>query len=167
MNLEEWCKRELDDVYVSTIIMKEQAYKRVNGVPKKQELYIFMGLNLRGYKKVIDVIVPNENTTSYWFNKISEFKARGIKELFMVAMLENENMNRAIKYYIKKLENDIPYMFQLYEYPIEIRKLIYTTNPIESLNSELRKVTNGKRYFVNEKTLEKVLCLRVEKYIKI
>ena len=113
MNLEEWCKRELDDVYVSTIIMKEQAYKRVNGVPKKQELYIFMGLNLRGYKKVIDVIVPNENTTSYWFNKISEFKARGIKELFMVAMLENENMNRAIKIVYKGVIQ-MPSMIEFY-----------------------------------------------------
>lgn len=62
----------------------------------------------------------------------------------------------------KKLENDIPHMLQLYEYPIEIREIIYTTNPIESLNSALRKVTNGKGCFVNEKALEKVLYLRVK-----
>ena len=53
-------------------------------------------------------------------------------------------------------------MLQLYEYPIEIREIIYTTNPIESLNSALRKVTNGKGCFVNEKALEKVLYLRVK-----
>lgn len=62
----------------------------------------------------------------------------------------------------KKMENDIPHMLQLYEYPIEIREIIYTTNPIESLNSALRKVTNGKGCFVNEKALEKVLYLRVK-----
>ena len=46
MILEEWIKRELDEVYVSTIIMKETAYKIINGIPKKQNIYILMGLNL-------------------------------------------------------------------------------------------------------------------------
>lgn len=58
MNLDEWSKRELDDIYVSTLIMKETAYKKVNGIPKKQDVYIFLGLNLRGYKKIIDIVVP-------------------------------------------------------------------------------------------------------------
>lgn len=39
---------------------------------------------------------------------------------------------------------------------------IYTTNPIESLNSALRKVTKGKGIFINEMALMKVLFLRVE-----
>ena len=97
MNLEEWMKRELDDVYVSTIIMKEKAYKRVSGIPKKQDIYIFMGINLRGYKKFIDVIVPTEDTTSYWYNRISNFKVRGIEELFMVAMVDNVHINKVFK----------------------------------------------------------------------
>ena len=44
----------------------------------------------------------------------------------------------------------------------ETRKIIYTTNPIESLNSALRKVTRGKGSFINEMALLKVLYLRVE-----
>ena len=97
MNLEEWMKRELDDVYVSKIIMKEKAYKRVGGIPKKQDIYIFMGINLRGYKKFIDVIVPTEDTTSYWYNRINNFKARGIEEFFMVAMVDNVHINKVFK----------------------------------------------------------------------
>ena len=62
----------------------------------------------------------------------------------------------------KKLSNDIPHLLQLYDYPEEIRKIVYTTNPIESMNSALRKVTNGKGSFVNEQALEKVLYLRIK-----
>ena len=36
------------------------------------------------------------------------------------------------------------------QYPPSIKKIIYTTNAIESLNSQLRKVTNNKRVFPNE-----------------
>ena len=53
-------------------------------------------------------------------------------------------------------------MLQLYDYTPSIRRLVYTTNPIESMNSALRKVTNGKGSFVNEQALEKVLYLRIK-----
>lgn len=53
-------------------------------------------------------------------------------------------------------------MLQLFEYSENIRKIVYTTNPIESLNSGLRKVTNGKGCFVNEEALKKVLYLRIK-----
>lgn len=36
------------------------------------------------------------------------------------------------------------YLEPLFELPTEIRKCIYTTNAIESVNSALRKVTRGK-----------------------
>jgi len=50
---------------------------------------------------------------------------------------------------------------QLYEYPSEIRKMIYTTNTIESFNSALRKVTNRKAAFPNDNAVYKILYLRM------
>ena len=52
-------------------------------------------------------------------------------------------------------------MTDLFLYSENIRKLIYTTNAIESVNSCLRKVTNGKGCFINQIALEKVLYLRI------
>lgn len=46
-----------------------------------------------------------------------------------------------------------------FDYPSEIRKVIYTTNTIESLNRQLRKVTKTSVMFPNEKSLEKLLYL--------
>ena len=57
-------------------------------------------------------------------------------------------------------------MLNLYNYSKNIRKLIYTTNAIESVNSCLRKVTNGKGSFVSIEALEKVLYLRVKELSK-
>lgn len=50
----------------------------------------------------------------------------------------------------------------MYDYPECIRQIVYTTNPIESLNSALGNVTNGKGAFVNEQALSKVLYLRIK-----
>lgn len=45
----------------------------------------------------------------------------------------------------------------------EIRKMIYTTNAIESYNSVLRKYTKNKRSFVSNEALQKVLYLATQK----
>lgn len=63
---------------------------------------------------------------------------------------------------IKKVNGLMEHVFSIFEYPIEIRKIIYTTNPIESLNSCLRKVTRGKGSFINIEALLKVLYLRIQ-----
>ena len=44
-------------------------------------------------------------------------------------------------------------------YPPEIRRVVYTTNMIESINYQLRKVTKNRGHFPNEKAAMKLLCL--------
>jgi putative transposase len=51
----------------------------------------------------------------------------------------------------------------MFEFPDQIRKLIYTTNIIESFNSQLRKVTKSKRVFTNDQALMKLLFLVQQK----
>jgi transposase-like protein len=46
-----------------------------------------------------------------------------------------------------------------FKYPPEIRKLIYTTNMIESYHRQLRKVTKGKAVFPTDEALLKMLYL--------
>lgn len=53
-----------------------------------------------------------------------------------------------------------------YEFPEEIRKAIYTTNAIESLNHSLRKVLKNKKALVSDNALKKILYLGLEKASK-
>jgi len=46
-------------------------------------------------------------------------------------------------------------------FPPEVRRVIYTTNLIESMNSRLRKVTRNRGQFPSEQAALKVLCLAV------
>lgn len=72
---------------------------------------------------------------------------------------EKYNDNKKV---LKKAEENIEWIYRIFEYPPAIRKVIYTTNAIESLNAGLRKVTKGKGSFVNENALMKVLYLRIK-----
>lgn len=48
---------------------------------------------------------------------------------------------------------------EMFSYPEEIRKVIYTTNAIESLNFSLRKVTKNRAAFPNDDAVLKILFL--------
>ncbi len=53
-----------------------------------------------------------------------------------------------------------------WKYPEEIRRLIYTTNPIESVNRNMRKYTKNKPTFPSEESLAKSLFLGILKVEK-
>lgn len=93
------------------------------------------------------------------FKKIYEATNLSYAKLAYESFREKYKDNKKL---IKKVEDNIEWILQIFEYPPAIRKVIYTTNAIESLNSALRKVTKGKGSSVNENALMKVLYLRIK-----
>jgi len=51
-------------------------------------------------------------------------------------------------------------------YPPELRKLVYTTNAIESLNSRFRQAARRRGHFPNEQAALKVLYLVIQNPLK-
>lgn len=96
---------------------------------------------------------------------IGDFKKIYTSNNLEKAKLEYENFKEKYKEnkkLLKKVNDNIEWVYQIFEYPPAIRKVIYTTNAIESLNSGLRKMTRGKGSFINENALLKVLYLRIQ-----
>lgn len=50
----------------------------------------------------------------------------------------------------------------MFEFGAEIRRLIYTTNPIEGFNRQLRKITKTKGAFTSEDALKKLLFVAIK-----
>jgi transposase-like protein len=55
-----------------------------------------------------------------------------------------------------------PNLITLFDYPPEIRKVIYTTNAIESLNSVIRKATKRRKLFPTDESAMKVVFLAIQ-----
>lgn len=64
---------------------------------------------------------------------------------------------------IKSWEDNWDNLSTFFAFPGNIRKIIYTTNVIESLNSQFRKITKTKLIFLNDDSLMKMLYLAVER----
>ncbi len=89
------------------------------------------------------------------YTSTSQEEAQLMLEAFTTKYAEQKRL-------VKKAEDFMKYLEPLFELPTEIRKCIYTSNAVESVNSALRKVTRGKGAFPSEASVFKVLFLRIK-----
>jgi putative transposase len=53
-----------------------------------------------------------------------------------------------------------------FDFPLEIRKIIYTTNLIENLNGKIRKYTKAKGSFPDDNSVKKAVFLALREITK-
>lgn len=78
-------------------------------------------------------------------------------------MQVKEKWNKKYPSAIKSWEDHWDSLSTLFMFPAETRKIMYTTNIIESLNSQYRKVTRTKLIFPTDQSLQKMLYLATTK----
>ena len=135
--------------------------------------------NLRGFGDAIEDIFPltdvqlclvhqMRNSMKYISEKDMKPMVRDLKKIYTAV---NEDM---AKHYLHEAENVWGAKYQIifkswnhnwerlinfYKYPPALRRIIYTTNPIESFHRMVRKVTKTKGAFVSEDAIVKQIYL--------
>ena len=128
--------------------------ERVFPKTQSQRCVVHLTRNIYGLcpKKEAKEIIGN-------FKKI--YKSSNIDEAKIQLEFFQKEYGEKQKRVVKKVEEFMVYLEPLFELPAEIRKCIYTTNAIESVNSALRKATKGKGAFPSESSVYKVMFLRI------
>jgi putative transposase len=65
------------------------------------------------------------------------------------------------RYAIQSWRNNWPNLTSYFDFPLEIRKIIYTTNTIENLNRGIRKYTKTKVQFTDDAAAQKAVYLAI------
>ena len=141
---------------------------------------------LPGFKEAINTVYPNavvqrciihmlRNSFKYVSYKdikkfASDFKAvyKAPNEEIALAELEilKEKWGKKYPYAISNWENNWDVVSPYFSFSDDIRRIMYTTNIIEGLNRQFRKVTKTKSSFTNDTSLEKMLYLASMNVIK-
>jgi len=95
---------------------------------------------------------------------IYQATTRESAEMNLLALSEKWSSKYAIA--VRSWENNWNELATFFDYTPEIRRLIYTTNPIESYNRQLRKVTNSKSIFPTVEAARKMLWLAHQDIIR-
>ena len=100
----------------------------------------------------------------------SDFKVvyNAPNEATALSELENvkEIWGRKYPYAISNWENNWEDVSSFFQFPDDIRRIMYTTNIIEGLNRQYRKVTKTKSVFPSDASLEKMLYLASQNVTK-
>lgn len=140
---------------------------------------------LSGFSEAIKAVYPNSeiqrcivhqirNTTKYIPHKEKKEFCKGLRKIYTCSSEEEgyESLQKMklkwSKYavYLDSWDKNWSELSTFFVYPELIRKMIYTTNPIESLNRQFRKVTKTTSVFPNNISLKKLLWLAQKDIIR-
>ena len=141
---------------------------------------------LKGFPKAIESLYPHtqvqlcivhlmRNCMKYVPWKDRKAVAADLKPIYQAATLEESEA--ALDAFGQKWDDVYPAVSQvwirhwehvipLFDYPMEIRRVIYTTNAIESVNRSLRKVIKTKAVFPNEDAVFRLMVLAMNNIAK-
>lgn len=142
--------------------------------------------NLSGLDKSVEAVYPDSirqicivhqirNTMKYVSYKDRRAVMKDVKGIYQSSneQLAKEafevfkaNWNDKYQMAVKSWETNWDNLTAFLQYPQEIRKLIYTTNIIESFNASLRKYTRNKKVFPNDESALKSIYLAFQQIEK-
>lgn len=124
-------------------------------------------------KTDIQLCIVHMVRNSLRFVSWKDFKlvTKNLKEIYQATT--EENALNALELFDKQWGKQYPKIAQswrnhwenicpIFSYPDEIRKAVYTTNAIESLNSVIRHATKKRKIFSSDESARKVIYLAVE-----
>lgn len=151
-----------------------------------QDILIACVDGLKGFPEAIEAVYPKtqiqlcivhqvRHSLRYVNWKQRKEVAADLRTIYGAATLDEAE--RALDEFALKWDEDHPTISKswranwerlsvFFDYPPQIRKVIYTTNAIESVNASLRKVTKTRRSFPNDKSVMKVLYLALHQIAK-
>lgn len=160
--IKEWQSRPLEPVY-PFVFMDAIHYKmREDGRIVNRAAYVVLGVTLEGNKDILSITIGANESSKFWLGMLNDLKNRGVQDVLFFCVDGLPGFREAIKKYpyaISNWESNWDVVNPFFQFSDDIRRIMYTTNIIEGLNRQFRKVTKTKSVFPNDASLEKMLYL--------
>ena len=150
------------------------------------DVYLFCTDGLCGMMQAIEAVFPNSrlqrcivhqvrSSTRFVSYKDIKQVIADLKNIYTAVTLDEAEENllafgdRWRGQYpscVKSWEENWEVLSTFFEYPLEIRKIIYTTNIIEGLNRQFRQITKNKPSFTNDDSLRRMLYLASQRIMR-
>ena len=151
-----------------------------------QDIFIACVDGLKGFPEAIEAVFPKTTVqlcivhmVRYSLNfvswKLRKTVAVDLRTIYTAATVEEAEV-RLTEFdtkwgadypsIVQSWQRNWPRIIPFFDYPAEIRKVIYTTNAIESVNMSLRKVTKSRGSFPNDDALIKLYYLALRNISK-
>ena len=97
LTMNECCKRKLDKTYLVVYAIKNEINIKKGDYIEKGNIYTLVGVDIKGYRQLINVYYDKVNNSRYWLECFETLKARGLKNILFLSVDDNKNMKRTAK----------------------------------------------------------------------
>lgn len=95
--MNECSKRKLDEMYLVIHAIKNEVNIKKADYIEKTTIYTFVGIDIKGYRQLIDVYQDRTSNNRYWLDCFEVLRSRGLKNVLFLSVDDNKNMKRAAK----------------------------------------------------------------------
>lgn len=157
--LTELNQRGVKDIFIACVDGLTGFPEAINAVFPKTKIQLCIVHMVRNSLRY----VPHKDMKAVAFDLKAIYRATTL-EAAEAALLEfGEKWDRKYPAISRSWNNNWQNILTLFAFPEEIRKIIYTTNAIESLNSVIRKAINNRKIFPSDRSALKVVYLATQK----
>lgn len=97
LTMNECSKRKLDSMYIVIYAIKNEINIKKADYIEKSIIYTFVGIDVKGYRQLINVYQDRVSNNRYWLDTFESLKSRGLKDVLFLSIDDNKNMKRAAK----------------------------------------------------------------------
>lgn len=176
-------EKEVLGFYISDVESAKQWASVLNNLKSRgiKDILVLCADGLSGLKEAISVVFPMvefqrcivhmiRNTTAFVSYKDRKELCTDLKKIYTASsvdiayenLLELEEKWNKRKVSLDNWLNNWDSVIPFFKFGPELRKIMYTTNAIESLNNSYKRINKGRRMFPSETSLEKSLYLATE-----
>ena len=154
--------RGVKDIFIACIDGLKGFPEAINSIFPKTEIQLCIIHQIRNSLKY----VASKNQKEFMEDLKLVYKANS-KDLAESKLIElEEKWGKKYPLVLKSWNNNWHNLSGYFRYPEEIRKMIYTTNAVEGLHRQIRKVTKTKGSFTSQTALEKLIYLAIKNISK-
>ena len=95
MNLTQLKYRELDKFLVVIFPIKTEVQVEVEGMIKTRNMYLFVGINTEGKRRVLTYGIDYNEDTEFWIQKFKNISRRGVGNVMYITLGEEKGKRAA------------------------------------------------------------------------
>lgn len=150
--------RGVNDIFIACIDGLKGLPDAINAVFPEASIQLCVIHMIRNSMKY----VSHKSTKSFMTDLKSVYKAATLGEAEDNLYKLQENWEEKYPLAVKPWVNHWEHIKTFFDFHDDIRRIIYTTNAVESLHRQFRKVTKNRAVFPNDESLIKLLFLSAE-----
>jgi transposase-like protein len=143
---------------------------------RSKAIYLALAMLPDGHRDILGLWIEQTEGATFWMKVFSDLKTRGCQDILIAVTDGLKGMSEALDAFergpwgtkfptvVASWRRAWTQIIPFFAFPPDIRRLMYTTNALESVHAQLRKIIKTRGHFPNDEAATKLIWLALRKH---